>query len=93
MQAEGHRFDPDTLHYRSKSGFAGDRDLEGSADLSHPLIAESAEALDERSERHALDRIEVDDGGPRDGVLVRLEQHLTWDTADCGCARTDQRPS
>lgn len=38
-----------------ESAFAGDGDLEGLADLTHPLIAESAKPLDERPERHALD--------------------------------------
>ena len=75
------------------SGFAGDGDLKGFANLTHSLIAESAKALDERSERDALDGVEVDDRCPRDGVLAGLEQHLTRDTADGGCARADQRPS
>jgi hypothetical protein len=39
----------------ARSGFAADGDLEGFANLTHSLIAESAEALDERSERYALD--------------------------------------
>jgi hypothetical protein len=37
------------------STFAADGDLERSADLSHPAVAKSAEALDERSDRHAFD--------------------------------------
>jgi hypothetical protein len=75
----------------AESDFAGDGDLQGSADLTHPLVAESAEALDERPQRHALDRIEVDDRGPWNGVLARLEQHLTRDTTDPCRAGPDQR--
>jgi hypothetical protein len=40
---------------RRGSAVAGDGDLEGRADLTHPLVPQSAEALDERRERHALD--------------------------------------
>ena len=55
----------------SSSSFAGDGDLEGFADLTHSAIAQSPEALDKCSERHALDRVEVDDRGPRDRILTR----------------------
>lgn len=44
-----------------RSAFAGHRDLEGFADLAHSLIAESAEALDERSERDTFNRVEIHD--------------------------------
>ena len=39
----------------------------GPTDLTHPLVAEPAEPLDERRERDALDRIEVHDRGARHG--------------------------
>jgi hypothetical protein len=77
----------------SESGFTGDGDLQGSANLTHPLVAESAEALDERPQRHALDRVEVDDRGQWNGVLARLEQHLTRDTTDPRRAGSDHRAS
>jgi len=76
----------------AQSGFAGDGHLERFANLTQSLIAESAEALHEGSERDALDGIEVHDRCPRNGVLGRVEQHLTRDPADGGRARADQRP-
>src|SRR5690348_1983066 len=57
------------------SGFAGHGDLEGLTNLAHPLIAEAAETLDQRCQRDALHRIEVDDRGPWDRILAWLEQH------------------
>ena len=75
----------------TESAFAGDGDLEGLADLAHPVIAESAETLDERPERHALDRVEIHDRGLRHRVIAWLEQHLTRDATNCGRARPDQR--
>jgi hypothetical protein len=38
-----------------RSALAGDGDVERVADLTHPFVAESADALDERPNRHALD--------------------------------------
>jgi hypothetical protein len=69
---------------------AGDGDFEGGADRTHPIIAEPAEAFDKRSERDALDRIEVDDRCPRNRILAWFEQHLAGDPADRGRTRSDQ---
>ena len=38
-----------------RSALAGDGDVQRVADLTHPFVAESADALDERPDRHALD--------------------------------------
>lgn len=76
---------------RRGSVFAGDGDLESSADLTHPLVTESAEALYEGSKRHALYRVEVHDRPPRDRVLARLEQDFAREPTDCGRTRPDQR--
>ena len=73
-----------------RSGFAGDGDLERGTDLTHPRVAESAQALDKRPERHALDRVEVDDRRKWDRVVAWLEQYLTRKPADCGRAWPDQ---
>ena len=69
---------------------AVDGDFERFADFTHAVAAESAEALDERSDRNALDRIEIDDRGKRDWVSRRLEENLGRDAADRGRARSDQ---
>ncbi len=72
------------------SAFAGYGDLEGTADLTHSLIAEAAEALDEGSERNALDRVEVDDRPPGNGILARLEQYLAGNRTDRRGTRPDE---
>lgn len=72
------------------SASAVDGDFECFADFAHTLVAESAEAFDQRPDRNALDRIEVDDRDERDRVVRGLEEDLRRDTADCGCARPDQ---
>lgn len=72
------------------SALAVDGDVERFADLTHTLIAESAQALDQRSDRNALDRIEVDDRDDWDRVVRRFEEDLGRDVADRGCARPDQ---
>jgi hypothetical protein len=43
------------LTLAQRSALAGDGDVESVADLTHPFVAESADALDERPDRHALD--------------------------------------
>lgn len=72
------------------SALAGNRDRERVADLTHPVVADSAQALDERRDRHALGAIEVDHRQARDRVLGRLEEYLARDPADRGRARPDQ---
>lgn len=74
-----------------RSAFAGDSDLERLADLEHPVIAESAETLDERPERDALDRIEIYNRPAWHGIVSRLQEHLARDSADRRRARPDQR--
>jgi hypothetical protein len=54
------------------SAVAGNGDVDGLADLQHPLVAESSETLDERRERHTLDGIEIHDRRARDGIVARL---------------------
>ena len=49
------------------------------------------EALDERRQRDALDRIEVHDRRARHGIVAWLQQHLAWDAADRCRAGSDQR--
>jgi hypothetical protein len=77
----------------TQSAFAGDGDLEGFADLQHPLVAEAAETLDQRRQRDALERIEIDDRCAWHGIVARLQQHLAWNAADRRRARSDQRAS
>ena len=56
----------------------------------HTLAAKSAEALDERPDRNALDGVEVDDRDERDRVVRGFEEDLGWDVADRGCAWPDK---
>src|SRR5436190_6887609 len=76
--------------FRASSAVAVDGDLERRADLTHAVVAESAESLEERSEGNALDGIEIDDRDERDRVVRRLEEDLGLDPADRGRARSDQ---
>jgi hypothetical protein len=69
---------------------AVDGDLERFADLPHTVVAESAQAVDQRSNRDALDRVEIDDRNEWDRVARRLEQDLGRDVANRGRARPDQ---
>jgi hypothetical protein len=73
--------------------FASHSNVESAADLTHPLITESAEAFYKRSDRYALNRIEIDDGPPWDRIVTRLEQNLARYSTDRGCARPDQSAS
>ena len=73
-------------------GLASHGDLEGRADLTHAVVAEPAEALDQGPNRHALYRIEVHDRASRNGILARLEQHLARDPTDGRSAWPDERP-
>lgn len=67
-----------------------DGDFERFADLVHAVVAESAQALDQRSNRDALDRVEIDDRNEWDRVVWRLEEDLGRNVADRGRARPDQ---
>jgi hypothetical protein len=86
------RVGPNRWTCTPSSGLAVDRDLERLADLTHAVVAESAEALDQRPDRDALDRIEIDDRDERDRVVRRLEEDLGGDPTYRGRARPDQRP-
>jgi hypothetical protein len=44
----------------SMSRCGGHRDFKGGAYLTHPVVAEPAEAFDENPDRNTLDRIKVD---------------------------------
>ena len=46
---------PQARALAQRSALAGDGDVERVADLTHPFVAEPADALDERPDRHALD--------------------------------------
>ncbi len=75
----------------ASSAFAVDGDLERVADLMHPVAAQTAQAFDERPDRNALDRIEIDDRDERNRVIRRLEENLGWDPADRSRAWADER--
>ncbi len=53
--------------------FAIDGDRQGRADLSHAISAQAAEPFDQKADRHALHRVEVDRARTWHWVLVRLE--------------------
>src|SRR4051795_12278021 len=70
---------------------AVDGDLERSTDLTHAVVAESAESLDEHADGRALHRVEVDGAAPRNRVFTGLEYDLASQLANRRGARSDQR--
>jgi len=54
------------------SAVAFDGHVERSAYLSHPVVAESSEALNEHCDGHALDGVEVNRGSAGDWIVVGL---------------------
>lgn len=53
-----------------------DSDFESGADLAHPFVAQSSEALDEDGDGDALCRVKVDAGTQGDRVVAGVENHL-----------------
>ena len=72
---------------------AVDSDREGGADLAHALVAQATESIDQDTEGHALDRVEVDRAQPRDGIPAGFEQDFARQATDGRGARGDDCPS
>lgn len=70
-----------------------DGHFKSSAYLTHPLVGQAAEPLDQETHRHALDGVQVDGAAARYWVVVRLEHHFAGQPSDRGRTRPDQRPS
>lgn len=65
-------------------------DRQRSTDIPHSLVAQAAESINEHSDGHTLDRVEVDGAPPRDWITARLEQYLTRQASDGRGARGDK---
>ncbi len=75
----------------ARSGAAIDGHGERSADLAHLFVAEATEALNQHSDRNALNRVQVHRTAPSDRVLSGVEDNFARQSADgCG-ARGDKR--
>jgi len=74
-----------------ESDVAVDGNLERTADLAHPGIAQASHPFDEDRYRDALDRIEIDARSPWDRVFVRVEDDLAGESANRRRARCDER--
>jgi hypothetical protein len=61
-----------SLMSKTASAVAFDGDVERCAYLSHTVVAESSEPLDEDRDGHALHRVEVDRAPAGDRILVWL---------------------
>lgn len=72
---------------------AVDSNLEGVTHLSHPLVAQSTEALDQDPDGDAFHGVEVGHASPRDGVLAGLEANLTCKSSDRRRARSHKGAS
>jgi hypothetical protein len=65
--------------------------VERGADFTHAIVAEPSETLDQDSERHALDRVQVDRGSARNWIATLLQYDLARQAADRGRTGCDQR--
>ena len=74
------------------SAAAVNRDFERPAKLPHPDVGNPPEPFSEHAEGDALDRIQVDDAVPWDGILAWFEHNLTGQATDGRGARSDDRP-
>jgi len=70
-----------------------DGDGEGVTDLSHALVAQAAGPVDQNSDGHALDRVEIDNAHAGNRIDAWLEHHLTRQASDSRGARGHQRPT
>ncbi|GAB4255512.1 MAG: hypothetical protein Kow00129_16340 [Thermoleophilia bacterium] len=70
---------------------AADGHLQGRADLPHPLVAETTDAIHQRRDRYALERIQVGHRGARHRVLPGLKPNLARDSSDVSGAGSYQR--
>jgi hypothetical protein len=66
-------------------------DAECCADLAHPLTAQRAEAFDEDSKRHGLDRIEIDSASATDRVIAGFQDDFARQASDRRGARCHER--
>ncbi len=72
---------------------AVDGNLESGKELTHSPVAQASEAFDEKADRDAFDRVEVDGRPPRDRVFAGFKHHFAGQTPDGRRARRDERPS
>ena len=63
-------------HVSLTSVIAGDRYLKSYADLAHPAVRQSAEAVDKHSDRDAFDRVQVGRRAPGDRIFIGLKNNL-----------------
>ena len=70
-----------------------DGDLKSGTDLTHALVGQAAEPLDQDIHRHTLDGVQVDGATPRYWVLVGFQYYLAGQASDRGRTGPDQRPS
>ena len=73
------------------SELAVDGDAERHADLAHARIRQSAESIDEHADGNALDRVQIDCGTERNGIVCGLEDHFAGKPADRRRTGRDER--
>lgn len=67
-----------------------DRDGKCGTDLAHPIVTQPADAFNQRRDRHALHRVEVDGAGSVDRIFTRFEDNLARKPPDRCRTRGDQ---
>jgi hypothetical protein len=75
------------------SVFAVDGYCERGTDLSHAAVRKPAKAINQHRDRHAFNRVQIDCGASRDGIVEGFQEHFACQASDSGCARCDQRPA
>lgn len=66
------------------------RDGQSRTDLAHAIASKTAQPIGQCPNRNTLDRIQVDRRPKRDRIITRVKDHLTGQSPDCRCARSDQ---
>ena len=72
------------------SADAADSDLERITDLSHPIIGQPPQALDEDTDGNTFDRIEIHRRQRRHWIARRFENHLAGKTPNRSGAWRDE---
>jgi len=75
------------------SARAVDRDREGAAHLAHSCVAQPAEPVEQHTDRHTLDGVEVDCRTTRYRVIAGLEHHFADESSNRRRAWSNQSPA
>lgn len=81
---------PPTRLVPTAGSTAIDGNLQRLAQLSHSGVVEPPESLGEHPHRHAFDRVQVGNAGPRYRIRAGLQGDFACEPPNSGCARSDE---